>query len=67
MAKRTTRNKIQYHARKLDEHLDRMLEDVGSIYDLAEGNSEYLTDACPMMVTAVEEFRQMVHHFFKYL
>ena len=67
MAKRTTRNKIQYHARKYDEHLDRMLEDTAAIMDLAEDNSPFLTDACPMMVASIEQFRDMIHHFFKNL
>jgi len=65
MAKRSTRNKIQYHARKLDEHLDRMIADVAAMADLADGNSAYLNDACPMMITSIEEFRAMVAHFFK--
>ena len=67
MAQRTTRNKIQYRARKLDDHLDRMIEEVACIADLADGKSPFLEDACPMMIASIEEFRDMVHHFFKNL
>jgi len=65
MAKRTTRQKIQYHARKLPEHLDRMTEDVAAIADLADNRSPYVTDSTPAMIVAIEEFRKMIQYFYK--
>ena len=67
MARRTTRQKLQYHARKLEEHLDRMVSDLASMEEVAKGGSPFLNDAIPSMTVMIEEVRKTIKAFFREL
>jgi len=63
MAKRTTRQNIVYHARKIPEHLERIMADLIAIDGLAKGRSPYIEEMLPPLMVLFDECDKTVKRF----
>lgn len=63
MARRTTRHKIKYHAGKLNDHLDRYIADLETIFNLAEGQSAIVNSLAPVLAAAAENLKTATDRF----
>jgi len=67
MAKRTTRQKIVYHANKIPEHVDRIMADLMAIDELAGGRSDPIKEMLPPLMVLTDEYQQTIEHFIRQL
>lgn len=63
MARRTTRQKIVYHANKIPEHLQRIMGDLMAIDALASGRSEPIKEMLPPLLVLFDECDRTVRQF----
>lgn len=65
MAQRSTRNKIQWQADKIQNQLDRVLVHLKTIDELAEGRSEPIKAWMPALVQATDQLKEFFGRFQK--
>ena len=63
MGKRTTRQNIVYRARKIPEHIERIMVDLIAIEGLAKGRSPYIEDMLPPLMVLFDECDKTVKRF----
>lgn len=63
MAARSTRNKIRFQAKKAADNLDNVLEHLAKLEMMADGRSDYINEAMPTVVQAVEGTRRVIIAF----
>ena len=63
MARRSTRQRIKYFAKKVYEHIDRIETELQAIDELADGNSEFISENMGQMVTGCEMLRDIWTRF----
>lgn len=67
MANRSTRNKLRWQAQKTAESLDRALEHLKYLDELAAGQSSYVNESLPLLVTGVTKVQEAVNIFREHL
>ncbi len=60
MAKRSSRNKIRFHAEKAANDIDRALEQLLKIDIIANDRSDQINQTVPKLVFILEGFRKML-------
>jgi len=63
MANRSTRNKLRWQAQKAIECLDRSLEHLKYLDDLAEERSPQINEALPLLVMGVTKVKEALSFF----
>jgi len=63
MARRSTRNKIQWQAAKIQDQLDRSLLHLKNIDELSEGRSEVINAWMPDLVQTFEAMKVLIEKF----
>lgn len=63
MTHRSTRNKLRFQVQRVQVCLDRIEEHWKLLDEIAEGKSEYVNDMLPLLVAAIEEYREACKSF----
>jgi len=63
MAGRSMRNKLRWQTEKVDQHLVKCQTHLQFLDELADGQSEYITENMPIMVTLIEQMRSLIASF----
>ena len=57
MAQRSTRNKLRWQAKKCIDQLDRIMNHLKVIDEMAQGESKYITETAPRLVVIIQAVR----------
>ena len=63
MPARSMRNKLRWQTEKVDQHLVKCQTHLQFLDELAEGQSPYIAENMPIMVTLIEQMRSLVASF----
>ena len=63
MAQRTTRNKLRWQAEMAQSKVINALEHLRYLDELADGQSKYINDNLPLMVTPLTIYIQILEKF----
>jgi len=63
MARRSTRNKIQWQAGKIQDQLDRCLLHLKAIDEMGEGKSEVINTWVPHLVSTFDSVKTLIETF----
>ena len=63
MPGRSMRNKLRWQTEKVDQHLVKCQSHLQFLDELAEGQSDYIKENIPRMVTLIEQMRAIIASF----
>ena len=65
MAKRTDRQRVQEQAGRIMSALDKAIEHAEKLDSIADGQSDYISEKLPILVTGIDLVKNLAEHFKK--